>query len=720
MTGISGVAGKDVLDGGTIRSDEFDRLYAYDGDDLGATYSPAATTFKLWAPTASTVTLNLYASDRSADAPLKSSLAMDRGDRGVWSARVESDLRDTAYDFTLSFPDGTVNRSPDPYAHAAVINGHRSVVLSPEETRIDDFTRMPAFSALATDARIAEISVRDTTMSPTSGVSPEHRGKFLGLIERGTRNPSGKPTGLDYLAGLGLTHVQIMPMYDFESVDESRPMSDDNYNWGYDPLNYNVPEGSFSTDPSDPACRIRECKEMVRGLHKAGLRVVMDVVFNHVYSLETHPLALTVPGYFFRVKDGKLTSHSFCGNDLATERAMARKYIVDSIDYWAREYLLDGFRFDIMGLIDNGTMNAVRRRMDQIDPTMLSYGEGWDMHADLPDERMTIQTQAFRVDNQGGRGDRSGSTVGYFNDSLRDALKGNSWNGDLDGKGFVSGEPGLENLIAYNLLGAQPTSDKEILSSFGSGVSVQYADASQVQQYAEIHDGMTLFDKIALSLGYGRSKDGTAATGARSVRHLSGERLEEVARMAKIADAAVVFAQGVPEIQLGQEFLRSKDGDGNSYKAGDTENALDWTLLDDPVRASVVEFVRGLLLLRAHIPAFRYSSFSDINANATVLRISDGVVAWKVKDTEASFVVVLNASRTKQTVSAIPDGVYSQLVTDSTVTPAIFGKGEGQDGDSGDWTPNLATPIAVQGSLEVPAMSVTVIAASRFGSGLKF
>jgi pullulanase len=710
---MTGVAGKDVLDGSYVRSDEFDRLYAYDGSDLGVTYTPESSVFKLWAPTASSVKINLYSSDRSADAPLSRSLNMKRGQKGVWSIQIASDVRDTAYDYSLTFPDGTSHHSPDPYAHAAVINGHRSVVLAPEETAISDFRRLPPFSSLATDARIAEISIRDTTMSPSSGVTPALRGKYLGLIQKGTHTPSGKPTGLDYMANLGITHVQIMPFYDFESVDESAPASDSNYNWGYDPLNYNVPEGSFCTDPSDPALRIRECKQMIRGLHDAGLRVVMDVVFNHVYSLKSSPLELTVPGYYFRYKDGKLTSHSFCGNDVASERAMARKYIVDSVNYWTREFKLDGFRFDIMGLIDNVTMNKVRACMDQIDPTMLCYGEGWDMHADLPDDKMTIQTQAYRVDNQEGRGERTGSTIGFFNDSLRDALKGSSWNGDIAGRGFVSGKPGLEKIIAYNILGAQPTQDKDITSSFDHGMSKRYADASQVQQYAEIHDGMTLFDKIALSLGYGVGKDGTPLTGKESVRHLSGDRLTRVDRMARLADAAVILAQGVPEIQLGQEFLRSKDGNGNSYKSGDRMNALDWSSLDDPVRADSAAFVRGLFCLRSHIPAFRYSSFKSINNHSTVLKISDHVVAWTVSDAEASFVVILNASEKTEKITGLHDGVYSVLVKDSHVNDAVLG---GKDGSVETWIPNLASPIVVHGSCDVPALSVTVLAGSQFAA----
>ena len=649
-----------------IGSPEFDALYAYDGNDLGFEWNPDATTFRLWAPTAAQVSLNLYDSDQSSDAPLRESVAMARHDKGVWSATVLGDLRDQAYDYQVTFEDGSSNTTPDPYAIAAVVNGHRSVVLAPEQMTIPDFPRMPHFSSLQTDARIAELSVRDSTISPTSGVSEAHRGKFLGLTEKGTTNSFGKSTGLDYLVKLGITHVQIMPMYDFESVDETKPFSDDNYNWGYDPLNYNVPEGSFSTNPYDPATRIREAKLMVRALHEAGIRVVMDVVYNHVYSLKTHPLALSVPGYFFRTVDGKLTSRSFCGNDVASERAMGRKYIIDSLRYWIENFRLDGIRFDILGLIDNETIRQARAMMDEIDTSILAYGEGWDMHADLPTEQMTVQEYANLVDNQEGRGSRTGSTVGFFNDSLRDNLKGADFDSEPTSRGFVTGEPGKERIIAYNMLGTQPTQDEEIVKSHGTAMN--HADASQVVQYAEIHDGMTLFDKLAISLGYAElDEQGNPITSSPVLRNLDGEKLQDVARRQMLATAAALLAQGVPEIQLGQEFLRTKDGEHNSYNTGDTQNAIDWNRLANPVAARVARFVRDLWALRASTPAFRYSSYQQINAHASVLAMENGVVAWRVSDESHAYTVVLNANEVPQRVREVSSGYYEVLCENSEV-----------------------------------------------------
>lgn len=721
--------GIEMADGTVMPFDQFDAQYDYDGDDLGATYMPDATTFRLWAPTARTVTLNLYEDSHRVDAPVSTTMPLTRADKGVWSLTVPRNLKEWAYDYTLDFGNGRTSTSPDPYAHAAVVNGHRSVVLDPQSVEIADFTRMPAFSTRPTDAIIAELSVRDATMSPTSGVKEEWRGKFLGLTEHGTRTAAGSKTGLDYLSELGITHVQLMPIYDFESVDETRPLSDDNYNWGYDPLNWNVPEGSLSTDPTDPACRIREAKLMIRELHRAGLRVVMDVVYNHVYSLDSHPLALTVPGYFFRTKDNELTSHSRCGNDFASERPMARKYILDSLKYWLSNFRLDGFRFDIMGLIDVETMKQVRTLLDSVDPTMLCYGEGWDHGADLPEEQLSVQSQAYRLDNREGRGTNSDSTVGFFNDSLRDVVKGRSWKGCFDDRGFVSGKKGTERLVAYNLLGCQPTKDEEILTSLPK--PIHYADASQVHQYVQIHDGMTLFDKIATSLGYGVEKnaDGTitALEGDKSVRHLSGADLDRVARMAKIADAAAVLAQGVPEIELGQEFLCSKDGNGNSYNTSDAMNAVEWDRQDEPILSDCVSFMRALFALRSRISAFRRSSFDRINSHSSILCADMGVVAWQVWDNSATFTVILNTNDTWTAVTQLPDGVYGRVAFDSTIDESLLSEAKktshvldhisttGRRVEESQ-IPGLdlsrTRPVSVKGALTVPPISVTILSSA--------
>lgn len=397
--------------GAVVRSDAFDKKYAYDGDDLGVTYKAEKSTFKLWAPTATKVTLRLYADSTDPKAAQTDAVTLEKsGKKGVWTFAVDKDLKDYAYDYELTFADGTVNTSADPYATAAVANGERSVVLSDKE-KGDAGKRMASFSK-PTDAIITEANVRDMTINPNSGVSEANRGKYLGFVEEGTTvdgKQGAASTGIDYLKSLGVTHVQIMPVYDYGSVDETGDLSyGAQYNWGYDPENYNVPEGSYSSDPSDPSARVKEMKQMVSGLHKNGLYVVMDVVYNHVYNASEHAFNKTVPGYYFRYDaNGNLTNGSGCGNDVASERAMARKYIVDSVKYWATEYNVDGFRFDLMGLIDQTTMNQVRAALDEIDPSILVIGEGWDM-TDAIGNQETTQPNASKVKG-----------VAFFNDSLR-------------------------------------------------------------------------------------------------------------------------------------------------------------------------------------------------------------------------------------------------------------------------------------------------------------
>ncbi|NEG69257.1 hypothetical protein F6S87_01165 [Bifidobacterium sp. BRDM6] len=635
-----------------------DAEYRYDGDDLGAVWGPGSTTFKVWAPTASEVDLVVFDDDRDPHARESSRIPMSRltlGDEiadgvagvnaqtamksGVWTVTVDGNCADVAYVYRLTFPDGTVNDSPDPYATATVANGRRSVVLSDEQRSIGDFPRMAPFGD-PTTAVVAETHIRDFTKSPTSGVPAALRGTYLGVVEPGTTSAAGQPTGLDYLKRLGITHLQIQPMFDFASVDETAPLTDDNYNWGYDPENYNVPEGSFSTDVADPAVRIRELKTMVKGLHDAGLRVIMDVVYNHVFDAVRSPLGLTVPGYYFRADDdGVATNDSECGNDTASERAMMRKYIVDSVTYWAREYRLDGFRFDLMGLHDVGTMQAVRRALDDIDPGILIVGEGWDMCSVLPKSEMAIQMNAAELTDPshvvgaaspvaGGESPSAGvgqaPSVAFFNDSIRDGLKGHVFYADE--LGYVSGEPGLEPLILHNMLG----SGTAMLGSAGES-DADYALPGQVVNYCEIHDNFTLYDKLEASV--------------------PSDDEETRVRRAMLADAAVFLAEGVAEMQVGQEFLRTKGGDDNSYRSGDSVNALDWDRQDRQPYMQATDYVRGLVALRRAVPAFRLATYAEIAKAATVLQAADGVVAYTVADPSdgAVYLVALNANDGKDT-----------------------------------------------------------------------
>lgn len=623
--------------GSVVRTPEFDAAYAYEGE-LGAKYAPEQTELKLWAPTASEVKVNVY-SNANPTAPLDSSVAMERGEKGVWSAVLPGERNLTAYDFSVSFANGTTNESPDPYAKAAVANGKRSVILSPESSASGAAgERMPAFGP-ATNASIAEMNVRDFSIDPHSGISPEKRGKFLGVVEEGTRTEKGAVSGLEYLKQLGVTHVQIMPMYDYGSVDETASLAyGAQQNWGYDPVNYNVPEGSYSSDPYDPAARVAEAKQMVAGLHGANLRVIMDVVYNHVYDAASHAFNQTVPGYFFRYNsEGSLVNNSGVGNDTASERAMMRKYVVDSVTYWASEYNLDGFRFDLMGLHDIETMRQVRTALNKIDPSIILLGEGWDMNTTLPKRDMMIQPNAYRVAPRLGD-----NGLAFFNDSIRDGLKGSVFN-ESD-TGFVSGKPGLETLIANNLLACQ---NSEGLAPCTNGNDqTHYAGPGQIVNYVEIHDNLTLYDKLKAS----RPEDSEATRLAR----------------AKLATSAVYLAQGIPAQQMGQEFLRTKGGDENSYRSGDAVNAIDWDRTVE--QADAVAYTRGLIELRKATPALRKPTNEAIFRTASVVQARDGVVAYRVTDGEDTYVVILNANEAPAKVADIAAGDYEVLVADGKVS----------------------------------------------------
>ncbi len=613
-----------------VRTDEFDQKYAYIGDDLCAVVNGNSTTFKLWAPTATKVELVTYKStDEKAqeDKTQDLTLGTEAGKLGVWSITTGDAKAGTAYTYKVHFADGTVNNSPDPYAKAAVRNGMRSVVFGKDTGK--PVPRMASFDKRPTDATIAEMNIRDFSIHESSGVDVAKRGKYLGVIESGTKK-DGKTTGFDYLKSLGITHVQIMPMYDFGSVNEDLKVgyvekNDKNsphQNWGYDPINYNVPEGSYASDSANPATRITELKQMVKGLHDAGLRVIMDVVYNHVYNAQKNAFGQTVPGYYFRYNDdGSLSNRSGCGNDTASERKMMRKYIVDSVKYWANEYGIDGFRFDLMGLIDLETIKEVREAVYAIDPNSIILGEGWDM-SQLPYKNRTIQPNAYKLAENNG--------VAFFNDSFRDAVKGQ---GDDDVTGFVSGNRGSDNLVMQNLYGCQPGN--------ASCTGMRYANAGQTVQYVEAHDNLNLYDKLKKSL--------------------PNETEENLKKRVMLANSLVMFAHGMPFFELGQEFLRSKNSNANSYNAGDGDNSVKWDLVNK--NSDAVEYFKELIKLRNEIPALRDSEYSDVNKNMHWIKSSDGINAFSVDSNNKTYVFIFNANSSESTVN-IGKGKYRVRIAD--------------------------------------------------------
>jgi len=573
-----------VTDGISVFDPKFDEVFYYDGDDLGVTYTPEQTTFRLWAPTASEASVMIY---NSSDGALVERKPMVRDVRGTWVLTVDGDCNHWYYTFGVQV-GGQWNEAVDPYAKAVGVNGDRGVVLDLSSTRPQRWTEDRPLLAAPVDAVIYELHVKDLSIHPQSGSS--YPGKFLGLAESGTTGPDGIPTGLDYISGLGVTHVQLLPVYDYatESIDEMKPELPQ-YNWGYDPKNYNVPEGSYATDPYSPELRIRELKQTIQALHDRGIRVIMDVVYNHVYDGYLVNFTKLVPGYYLRYKeDGTFSNGSFCGNECASERAMMSKFIVDSVVYWAQEYHMDGFRFDLMGLMDIATMNEIRRRLDKIDPSIMMIGEGWVMDTVLPEAQRANQSNAALLPR-----------IGQFNDGFRDTVKGDIFVYSL--KGFVSLGRGFEEKVKRGIVGGIKY----------EGVIAQYAtEPDQTVNYVECHDNHTLWDKLVLST--------------------DGHTDEERRSMHRLASAMVLTSQGIPFIHAGQEFIRTKQGVENSYKSSIEINQMDWQRCAE--HQSDVLYMCSLIKLRQSHPAFRLRTAREIRRHLHFEQAPDHAIAYTLRN----------------------------------------------------------------------------------------
>ena len=599
-----------------VRSNDFDNYFSYDGE-LGALYEKEGTLLRVWTPTAKSVEVWIYADDSFKGPSTK--IEMVQKPKGIFEAYLPGDQHGTIYVYKILFLNNRESISVDPYARATTVNGMKSVIADLNRTNPDGWgERLPAFG-LPEEAIIYELHIRDFSISETSGIV--NKGKFLGLTEKNTQNASGRKTGLDYLIDLGITHIQILPMFDYATVDEAN-LTEPQYNWGYDPLNYNVPEGSYSTDPFDPFNRIFELKQMIRTLHDNGLRVIMDVVYNHVYDPKDQALERTVPGYFYRYNaDGSLANGTGVGNDTASERHMMRKYIIDSVKYWAKEYHLDGFRFDLMGIHDSVTMNAIREALDKIDPSIIIIGEGWEMSTPLPEDLKASQRNAQAMPR-----------IAHFNDSIRIALKGSDF-GDEKDRGFISGKNYLEDLLLRNIKGAMH------LSSHSS-----YVDPEQVIQYVEAHDNLTLYDKLLRS-----NPDDSEEV--RIKRHT-------------LATSIVLLSQGVPFIHGGQEFLRTKAGVANSYQSPDEINQFEWERVTTFQES--VAYVKGLIALRKSEYLFRLHTIEEIEAHFTILSENFNIVAFSLTNSEKKYIVIFNGNRS-DTIFRIQKGKYAILVEDNQV-----------------------------------------------------
>lgn len=599
-----------------VRSNDFDNYFSYDGE-LGALYEKEGTLLRVWTPTAKSVEVWIYADDSFKGPSTK--IEMVQKPKGIFEAYLPGDQHGTIYVYKIFFLNNRESISVDPYARATTVNGMKSVIADLNRTNPDGWgERLPAFG-LPEEAIIYELHIRDFSISETSGIV--NKGKFLGLTEKNTQNASGRKTGLDYLIDLGITHIQILPMFDYATVDEAN-LTEPQYNWGYDPLNYNVPEGSYSTDPFDPFNRIFELKQMIRTLHDNGLRVIMDVVYNHVYDPKDQALERTVPGYFYRYNaDGSLANGTGVGNDTASERHMMRKYIIDSVKYWAKEYHLDGFRFDLMGIHDSVTMNAIREALDKIDPSIIIIGEGWEMSTPLPEDLKASQRNAQAMPR-----------IAHFNDSIRIALKGSDF-GDEKDRGFISGKNYLEDLLLRNIKGAMH------LSSHSS-----YVDPEQVIQYVEAHDNLTLYDKLLRS-----NPDDSEEV--RIKRHT-------------LATSIVLLSQGVPFIHGGQEFLRTKAGVANSYQSPDEINQFEWERVTTFQES--VAYVKGLIALRKSEYLFRLHTHEEIDTHFTMLSENFNIVAFSLTNSEKKYIVIFNGNRS-DVIFRIQKGKYAILVEDNQV-----------------------------------------------------
>lgn len=611
----------------------FDDFPVYKGKDLGLQWSPKQSVFKIWAPTATHVELRLY-KDAVATAP-EQALSLKASPNGVWSITVPGNLLGMQYTFRVNHQGRWLDEVTDPYAKAVGINGKRGMVVDLKATNPASWNndKAPVLKN-ATDAIVYELHVRDASIAVNAGI--HHKGQFLGLTEKGTTNLAGLSTGLDHLKELGITHVHLLPSFDYNSVDETQP-GKPQYNWGYDPLNYNVPEGSYATNAADGVTRIREFKQLVQAFHQNGLGVIMDVVYNHTALTEKSNFNQLVPGYYYRQKqDGAFSDASACGNETASDRPMMQKFILESLVYWVKEYHVDGFRFDLMGIHDIATMNLIAAELRKIKPGILLYGEGWTAGASpLPENQRAVKANATQLKG-----------VAVFSDDLRDGIKGSVF--DINDRGFASGKPGMEESIKFGITAAcqHPQVD---YSKVNYSKAPYAASPANTISYCECHDNNVLWDKLALSV-----KEATEA---------------ERKQMHQLALSIVLTSQGISFLHAGTEFLRSKKNIENSYNAPDSINAIDWDL--KTAHKDVFDYVKALIAMRRAHPAFRLTTAQQI---AQLIRFETNlpsqVIAYTingaaVKDSWKKVYVAFNGSDQPQTV-VLPNGNWQVAVKDNT------------------------------------------------------
>lgn len=609
-------------------------------------YSPIETKFTLWAPTAEEVRVLLYDSGNEGSA--YQTLSLEMGEDGIWNTSIKEDLKGKFYTFNVKVNGKWLGDTPGIMAKAVGVNGKRAAVIDLRSTDPEGWANdvRPLLKDYA-DIIVYEMHHRDFSLDSVSGI--RNKGKFLALTELGTTTSQGEKTGIDHLKELGVTHVHILPSYDYASVDESKP-DKAQYNWGYDPQNYNVPDGSYSTDPYKPDVRIKEFKQMVQALHKAGIRVVLDVVYNHTFNTEESNFERTVPGYFYRqTKDGKPANGSGCGNETASDRAMMRKYMVESVLYWINEYHIDGFRFDLMGIHDIETMNEIRAAVDKIDPSIFIYGEGWAASApQLDQEELAMKANIYKMPR-----------IAAFSDEMRDGLRG-GWDDDRKGA-FLIGQPGHEMSIKFGLVGT--VKHPQVIND-----SVNYSkepwalQPTQMISYVSCHDDMCLADRLKATM-----PDATD---------------EERASLHKLAETFVFTSQGVPFIFAGDEMMRDKKGIHNSYNSPDSINTIDWR--NKTIHHDVFDYVRELITLRKNHPAFRMGDADKVRQYMEFLPVEgSNLVAFILKDNAngdswKNIIVAFN-SRKEPAKLSIPAGRYTIVCKDGKIKQSGMGQVSGNE-----------------------------------------
>jgi type I pullulanase len=659
----------------------------YQGRDLGVTMEPQACSFKVWAPTAKQVDVLLSppstegSPNEQKNQDEQKEIPMNKQDQGIWSLKLEGEWNGYRYMYRSTFEDGRQEIAVDPYARAVTMNGERGVIVRLEQTHPNGWNEdIRPELASPVDAVLYELHVRDFSIHESSGM--RHKGKYLAFTETGLRDSNGNTLGIDHLVELGITHVHLLPVFDFATVDESK--ADDGtsdcsrYNWGYDPLHYNVPEGSYASRADEPETRIREFKSMVLALHQKGIGVIMDVVYNHTFDTAASSFEKLVPGYYYRQNpDGTYSNGSGTGNEVATERPMVRKFIIDSVRYWAEEYHVDGFRFDLMGLIDTTTMKELTA---EVSPSILLYGEPWGALESPLGDQMTL------------KGAQREAGFAVFNDNLRGAIKGDS---DGTGTGFATGAEEKEDDIWTGVRGA--------ITDFTAG-------PSETINYVTVHDNLNLWDKVVQTQGLhdtlgfitysedGRVKGNTnveeAVQQAKPYLQVDPDHIleNETVRRCLLANGIVLTSQGVPLLAAGDELLRSKYGDANSHESGDSVNAIRWEQKQQ--FKPVYDYYRGLIRVRREHPSFRLRTREEIEKHVRLIEKGKGLLAYElagmaVGDSWERIIIIYNASKETRTTS-IPSGTWNVVVE------------QGQAG-------NETLRTAKDGQVSVPAISMTVM-----------